>query len=91
MITSTDIQEQLATLSDDQRARVGAIVHRYIAACRRQSTPRELPSRVLREAIELVLLEDASGKRAIEDWTAATIGEGIQRQQYEVYSRPTAL
>lgn len=91
MIILTDLQRQLVALSDDQRARVIAIVRRHIAACRRQGAMTEPPSRVLREALELVLLEDASGQRQIDDWSATTIGAGLQRQQYEVYSSPTEL
>lgn len=41
--------------------------------------------------MELVLLEDANGKSEVEDWTAATIGEGLQRQRYETYRTPVQL
>lgn len=91
MTIPTDVQQQLAALSDNQRARVVAITRRYTEACRREGAPRELPGRVLKEAIELVLLEEASGERQIEDWTPTTIGEGLQRQRYETYRTPVEL
>lgn len=91
MKITTELQKQLADLSDDQRARVVAIAHRHNEACRRQDVAVELPGRILKEAIELVVLEDESGKSEIEDWTAATVGEGLQQQRYEVYRTPTKM
>lgn len=91
MKITTDLQKQLADLSDNQRARVVAIAHRHSEACRRQGMAAELPGRVLKEAIELVALEDESGKSEVEDWTAATVVEGLQQQRYEVYRTPTKM
>ena len=91
MTIPADVQKQLAALSDNQRARVVAIARRHTEACRRQGAAPEPLGRVLKEAIELVKMEDARGQRQVEDWTAATVGEGLQRQQYEAYSSPTAL
>ena len=91
MSIPTDVQQQLAALSNEQRRRVAAIIRRHTEACRRQGAPVELPVRVLKEAIELVMLEAASGQREIEDWTAETIGEGLQQQRYETYRAPAEL
>ena len=91
MTITTDLKRQLAALSDDQRARVVTIAERHIAACRRQGLAAEFPGRILKEAIELVVLEDESGKSEIEDWTATTVGEGLKQQRYEVYRTPTKM
>jgi hypothetical protein len=91
MKITADLQKQLTNLSDAQRARVVAIAHRHAEACRRQGLAAELPGRVLKEAIELVVLEDESGKNEVEDWTSATVGEGLEQQRYEVYRTPTNI
>lgn len=91
MTIPTDVQKQLASFSDDQRRRVAAIFRRHTEACRRQGSTPEPPGRVLKEAIELVGMEDASGQRQVEDWTAATVGEGLQQQRYETYRTPVEL
>lgn len=91
MIVTSVLKKQLAALSDDQRARVGVIAQRHLAACRRQSLAAEFPDRILKEAIELVVMEGETGKNEIEDWTETTVGEGLQQQRYEVYTTPTSL
>ena len=91
MKITADLQRQLTNLSDEQRARVVAIAHRHTEACRRQGLAAEFPGRVLKEAIELVALEDETGKNEIEDWTATTVGEGLEQQRYEVYRTPTNM
>lgn len=90
MNINNDLKNQLAALSDGQRARLLAITHRHIEACRRQKLEVDEPGRVLKEALDLMALEDKSGKREIEDWTKATISEGLQQQRYELYRTPTA-
>lgn len=91
MNITTALKNQLAALSDDQRIRLVAIAHRHAQACRRQGVAVEGPGRVLKEALELMELEDKTGQREIEDWPREAIGMGLQRQQYGQYVPPRVL
>lgn len=88
MNITTALKNQLTALSSDQRTRLVAIAHRHVEACRRQEVAVDAPARVLQEALDLMALEDKSGKQEIEDWTREAIGLGLQRQQYEQYTAP---